>query len=185
MKKLPNLPRAYLAGPDVFFAEPLRHAEQKKQLCLKYGIIGITPFDAQDGQDAAANGFQSIFEKNLSIMESCDIIIANITPFRGVSADSGTLMELGWFWGRKKPAFAYSNAATPFYDRCLNYLKNFQAPDESAALAIENFNLPENLMVIGGIQICGGFVATAQKELSHNDLSVFEAVLHLIYKHHK
>ena len=51
------------------------------------------------------------------MMEESDIIIANLTPFRGASADAGTLIELGWFLGRGKPAFGYSNTATLFAAR--------------------------------------------------------------------
>ena len=51
------------------------------------------------------------------MMEECDIIIANLTPFRGSSADAGTLIEVGWFLGRGRPIFGYSNMATPFAER--------------------------------------------------------------------
>lgn len=46
-------------------------------------------------------------------------MIANLTPFRGASADAGTLVELGWFLGRGRPIFGYSNSATPFAARAL------------------------------------------------------------------
>jgi len=29
------------------------------------------------------------------MMEACDCIVANLTPFRGASADAGTPVELG------------------------------------------------------------------------------------------
>ena len=43
------------------------------------------------------------------MMERSDIIIANLTPFGGASADAGTLIEVGWFLGKGKPMFGYSN----------------------------------------------------------------------------
>jgi nucleoside 2-deoxyribosyltransferase len=47
-----------------------------------------------------AEAWRTIFRKDLAMMEECDIIIANLTPFRGPSADAGTLVEVGWFLGR-------------------------------------------------------------------------------------
>ena len=43
------------------------------------------------------------------MMERSDIIIANLTAFGGASADAGTLIEVGWFLGKGKPIFGYSN----------------------------------------------------------------------------
>jgi nucleoside 2-deoxyribosyltransferase len=54
-----------------------------------------------------------IFRKDLAMMGACDVVIANLTPFRGPSADAGTLVEVGWFLGRGRPVFGYSNAALP------------------------------------------------------------------------
>jgi nucleoside 2-deoxyribosyltransferase len=36
------------------------------------------------------------------MMEKSDVIIANLTPFAGASADAGKLIEVGWFLGKGK-----------------------------------------------------------------------------------
>ena len=54
---------------------------------------------------------ENIFARNLALMRRADLIIANLTPFRGVSADPGTVFELGWFDGAGKPVYGYSNVA--------------------------------------------------------------------------
>ena len=41
--------------------------------------------------------WQVIYAKNLAMMEAVDMVIANLTPFRGASADAGTLVELSWW----------------------------------------------------------------------------------------
>ena len=64
----------------------------------------------------------------LAIVEECDIVIANLTPFRGPSADAGTLVELGWFLGRGKPVFGYSNTALPFAERSRRHLEAVADP---------------------------------------------------------
>ena len=43
------------------------------------------------------------------MMDAADAIIANLTPFRGPSADAGTVYELGYMAGRGKLCLAYSN----------------------------------------------------------------------------
>jgi hypothetical protein len=76
----------------------------------------------------------------------CDIIIANLTPFGGASADAGTLIEVGWFLGKGKPIFGYSNASESFEQRMRR-----QLGDGYADLGIEGFHLPDNLMIVGAV----------------------------------
>ena len=47
-------------------------------------------------------------------MDAADAIIANLTPFRGPSADAGTVYELGYMAGRGKLCLAYSNDPSPY-----------------------------------------------------------------------
>ena len=90
--------KAYLAGPDVFLPEAAAHAAAKIALCAAYGLTGVAPFNPDlDMNQPAALLWRRIYEDDLRMMRACDIIIANLTPFRGASADAGTLVELGWF----------------------------------------------------------------------------------------
>lgn len=50
-------------------------------------------------------------------MLDADAIVANLTPFRGPSADAGTVYELGFMSGRIKPSFGYSNVPGSYFDR--------------------------------------------------------------------
>jgi nucleoside 2-deoxyribosyltransferase len=91
---------AYLAGPDVFLPNAVAHAATKVEICRRL-----------DAETAATEleVWQTIYEKDVAMMEKSDIIIANLTPFAGASADAGTLIEVGWFLGKGKPIFGYSN----------------------------------------------------------------------------
>jgi nucleoside 2-deoxyribosyltransferase len=97
--------------------------------------------------------WRAIFHKDIAMMEASDIIIANLTPFRGASADAGTLVELGWFLGRGKPVFGYSNCATPFDNRSRAHAA--QISDATPGLMHESFGLPDNLMVVGAVLLGG------------------------------
>ncbi len=147
--------KAYLAGPDVFLANAAAQAEAKIALCAAYGLSGIAPFNP--GLDLSlppAQLWRRIFADDLRMMRDCDIIIANLTPFRGASADAGTLVELGWFLGQGKPAFGYSNSGEAFSVRARTQMA--LAPDPLPGVAIEDFGLADNLMIEGALP--GGLV---------------------------
>ena len=92
---------AYLAGPDVFLPNAVAHAARKVEICRRYGLRACPPLN-EDVETAAMalDVWQAIYEKDIAMMERCDIIIANLTPFGGASADAGTLIEVGWFQGQ-------------------------------------------------------------------------------------
>jgi nucleoside 2-deoxyribosyltransferase len=43
------------------------------------------------------------------VMQTCDAMIVNLTPFRGPSADVGSAYEMGFMRALGRPIFAYSN----------------------------------------------------------------------------
>ncbi|MCB8875241.1 nucleoside 2-deoxyribosyltransferase [Acidisoma silvae] len=147
---------AYLAGPDVFLPNAVAHAARKVDICAAYGIRGLPPLNediaALAAMTDAAAGI-AIFAKDLEMMAAADIIIANLTPFRGTSADSGTLIEVGWFLGRGRPIFGYSNSAVSFQERSRAFLKH--NADPLPDVTVEGFGLPDNLMIPGAVQSDG------------------------------
>jgi nucleoside 2-deoxyribosyltransferase len=170
--------KAYLAGPDVFLPNALANAAAKVAICAKYGILGRPPlneeFEALAALPADA-AWRGIFHKDIEMMEDCDIIIANLTPFRGASADAGTLIEVGWFLGRGKKVFGYSNTATLFAARSAAQVA--AVPDPIAGLAVEGFVLPDNLMIPGAVEYGGGLPITLPadgRDRAFDALEVFE-----------
>ena len=92
------MPLAYLAGPDVFLPDAPAHAARKTAICAAHGITALPPLNedlATLASMAEAEAWRAIFAKDLALMECADLVIANLTPFRGASADAGTLVELG------------------------------------------------------------------------------------------
>jgi nucleoside 2-deoxyribosyltransferase len=168
---------AYLAGPDVFLPDAASHARRKIVICERYGIRGLPPLNediaALAEMHESAAGL-AIFRKDVEMMEAADIIIANLTPLRGASADAGTLVEIGWFMGRGKPIFGYSNTAVSFTDRSRAQVAAL--PDPMAGLAVEGFGLPDNLMVPGAV-LSGGLAMLLPENgvtLAFDALDVFE-----------
>ena len=169
--------RAYLAGPDVFLPDAAAHAHRKISLCARYGIEGLSPLNEDVASLAALpadHAWRVIYDKDVAMMEMADLVVANLTPFRGASADSGTLVELGWFLGRGKPIFGYSNSARSFAERC--HAQVAAVPDPIPDLMIEGFGLPDNLMIPGAVLSGGGAIVQPEdgSDRPFDSLEMFE-----------
>jgi len=163
---------AYLAGPDVFLPNAVAHAARKVEICRRAGLQGLPPLNDDAAAAATQPEFwQVIYEKDIAMMEKSDIIIANLTPFGGASADSGTLIEVGWFLGKGKPIFGYSNTPENFESRMRRQLGATQVDFD-----IEGFHLPDNLMIVGAVKHSGYpiFLPTDGKTRGLDALDVFE-----------
>jgi nucleoside 2-deoxyribosyltransferase len=163
---------AYLAGPDVFLPHVVAHAAAKVEICRRLGLRGLPPLNEDAGTIAVElEPWQAIYRKDVAMMENSDLIIANLTPFAGASADAGTLIEVGWFLGKGKPIFGYSNTPESFESRMRR-----QLGADHADLGIEGFHLPDNLMIVGAVQSGGYpiFVPADDKARGLDALDVFE-----------
>ena len=108
--------KIYLAGPDVFLPDAIEIGRKKAAVCARYGLVGLYPLD--NAVDlSAADASLTIFKGNEAMMQAADAVIANLTPFRGPSADAGTVYELGYMAGRGKLCLAYSNDAASYKAR--------------------------------------------------------------------
>lgn len=162
--------RIYLAGPEVFFP-PDEHSaivSEKKRLLQEHGFDGVDPLDTEltfaDDETKPARGHR-IYQANRELMDSCDAIIANLTPFRGVSADPGTVFEVGYMVGQGKPAFGFTLDKRPYYERAGSHVL-----DEHGH-TIEDFELSDNLMIEGGIHNSGGQLFVAELAGEHGFFS--------------
>ena len=85
-------------------------------------------------------------------MRECDAVLANLTPFRGPSADVGTIFELGYARGLGKPVFGYSNELRPYCERCGSLTPEGMDAD---GLHVELFGCVDNLMIHGALASSG------------------------------
>lgn len=171
---------AYLAGPDVFFPDAVAHAARKVEICRRHGLHGLPPLNEDIETVAASDIWRVIYEKDIAMMERSDIIIANLTPFGGASADAGTLIEVGWFLGKGKPVFGYSNSSETFEVRMRK-----QLGERHADFGIEGFHLPDNLMIVGAVSSGGYpvFVPNDGSKRGFDALDVFETCVEAAARH--
>jgi nucleoside 2-deoxyribosyltransferase len=174
----------YLAGPDVFLPDAVEIGRRKAEICAAAGLTGLYPLDSAVNPGAAGASL-TIFKSNEAMMESADAIIANLTPFRGPSADAGTVYELGYMAGCGKLCLAYSNDPASYADRVARLHQVAAAPDGSLidadGLMVEEFGLPDNLMMIHALELHGAPLVTPREapEDTWHDLTSFEICVRL------
>jgi nucleoside 2-deoxyribosyltransferase len=183
----PTTLRIYLAGPDVFLPQPRQWAEWKKAVCARHGLIGISPLDDAPDDTAGPGAlpeWQRIALRNEALIRSADAMIANLTPFRGPSADVGTAYEVGFIRALGRPVFGYSTTAMPFTQRSRDFAMGHggalagrdRSLRDADGMLIEQFGLTDNLMLEAAVVGSGGLliVEDVAPDTRWSDLSVFE-----------
>jgi nucleoside 2-deoxyribosyltransferase len=171
--------KIYLAGPDVFLPDALEIGRRKAAICARHGVSGLYPLD--NSVDLAASvASLTIFRGNEAMMDAADAIIANLTPFRGPSADAGTVYELGYMAGRGKFCLAYSNDPSSYRERVMRRYDVKTSPEghliDPEGLTVEDFGLSDNLMMVHALDLHGCPLITPRvipADIWH-DLTLFE-----------
>jgi nucleoside 2-deoxyribosyltransferase len=155
-------PRVYLAGPAVFFENPLQYADRLKSICSDLGLIGIFPLDAEislNGKEPEVAA--AIIKKaNCDLIISCDAVAADISPFRGPGMDAGTAYEIGFAEALGKPVACYTSNTLPYLDRvkAAGVVKAVDGELRDAhGWAVENFKLADNLMIAASMNVYSTF----------------------------
>lgn len=145
-------PAIYIAGPDLFVAEPQAFYQEATALCEALGLQALCPYNP------ALSDPDEIFVHNLKLLRRCDGVVANVEPFRGAEADSGTCFEIGVAYALHKPVVAYLQDAAEMFDKALGYFFDigesvrltqdadpaYLFPDHKTA---ETWGYPVNLML--------------------------------------
>ena len=146
--------KLYLAGPDVFLADALVVGARKRGLCADWGFEGLFPLDGNDaGREASA---KRIYQTNIDLLRGSEGVVANLTPFRGISADVGTVYEVAYALALRLPVFAYTGASAALGARIRAAFGSARDPAFAGdGMIVEDFGLPDNLMIVEGIAAQG------------------------------
>ena len=182
----------YLAGPEVFLPDPVAEGANKRAVIDRFNrevlhdknfrFTSHYPLDAKiEGYTNNPRTAMQIYHACIEMMDKSDLIIANITHFRGPSADVGVAFEMGYMHAQQKPVFIYYNrqetyctdhhitndethpdAQTIYCDKVRAFAKGYfidRSPTEGRDndnFLIEDFGLTDNLMLIGVARVDDG-----------------------------
>lgn len=175
-------PRVYLAGPEVFLPDAREIGRAKVARCSAAGLAGLFPLDQELDVShlAPAEQARTIALANEELMRSADALIANLTPFRGVSMDCGTAFEVGFMRALGRPVFGYTTSCDDYRARAERFRREAAAwsDGDCAANMVEDFGLAENLMIDVAMSEAGlAPVRSARGQMDIGDLLAFEACL--------
>ncbi|WIY53283.1 nucleoside 2-deoxyribosyltransferase [Devosia sp. YIM 151766] len=178
--------KIYLAGPEVFLPNAREILDEKISLTRVHGFTPVAPGDLTVAPSLSGRekGL-AISAHNEALMLSADVIIANLTPYRGLSADVGTVYELGFMCARGCPAYAFTNVTDGLFERTSAWYGGDVREDAQGqqrgtdGLMLENCGFVDNLMLDGGIESRNGAVIRheASRERLYTDLTAFQACL--------
>ena len=190
--------KVYLAGPDVFLPDAKIIGEHKKEICARFGLVGLFPLDNDIDEALADTGAplsMRIFRGCTAMMEAADAVIAHLTPFRGPSADVGTVFELGYMAAHGKICTGYTNRRDSYADRIARAGTRSVpgvAPGGTELVSldgeghlIENFGLTDNLMIVHGLDAFGHPLLAPEAEPADiwRDLTLFEKCAAWLARH--
>ncbi len=180
------MPTIYFAGPEVLLPDAEAVGRRKKALCEAHGFTGLFPLD--EPQPTAGAGRVrpdlGIYRANVSLMRRADFGVCNLTPFRGPSADPGTVFELGLLIGLGKRVFGYTNVAADLLTRVrAAEALTFDAASglwrDGEGMFVEDFGNADNLMIDAALLETGNPLIRREAAARFRDLSGFEACLRL------
>jgi nucleoside 2-deoxyribosyltransferase len=176
----------YLAGPDVFLPDAVEMGLRKVEICRRYGVTGLYPLDNLVDRTASDVSLL-IYKANEAMMDRCDVIIANLTPFRGPGADAGTVYELGYMAARGKFCLGYANDPALYADRVPRFTKVEQRDGrlvDAEGLTVEDFGHHDNLMMIHALDLHGAALVLPREKPQDiwHDLTAFEVCVGMAAK---
>ena len=137
----------YLAGPDVFAKDAVGILKEKSRVLKRAGFKVITPLD-NEYADAT-----EIMNFNMRAIRQSDLILANLSPFRGTEPDSGTVFEVGVAVALNKPVHVYGVLDETYREHVNRFYKSDQNTQYCPrGLLIEDFGLPLNLMIATNVK---------------------------------
>lgn len=152
--------KIYLAGPDVFRKNAIKSLSELKRVAKRYGHEGLAPLDnileIEEDQKFTPKHATMIFDANVQLIEDCDVIIANIEPFRGPSVDDGTAWEIGYGFAKNKIIYGYSELSDKSLEEITKMM--FDMSKQKKYTEIEKMGHSTNLMIVDSIKASGGKV---------------------------
>ena len=144
-----RIARAYLGGPDVFRPDAARQGERLKEICRQVGLDGRFPTDGALDVSGLTKRERAtrIKRENMRLILGCDLMLANMEPWRGPGMDGGTAWEMGFAEALGLPVFGYTTDRRPYRDRVAGVRQDGTALLDPEGMTVEDFDTVDNLMM--------------------------------------
>jgi nucleoside 2-deoxyribosyltransferase len=140
--------KVYLAGPDVFRPDAKERGKSLVDLVSHWDMEGLYPLDNEIDLtgDKVSDG-RKIALANMDMIQKCDAVLANLEPFRGPSADVGTVWECAYAKGLGKIVCGYS------YRVAIDYKQKVLGKIPHDGMIVEDFGVWDNIMLVHSLDI--------------------------------
>merc|ERR1712113_1165496 len=108
-----------------------------------------------------------MYQRNIEMIRSVDIVMADVNHFRGKEPDSGTIFEVGFGKALGKQVWLYTGQNRTMIEQDADRLEQKRGYVDKDDLLVENFGLNLNLMlacssntVVGNATRCLDAIAT-------------------------
>ncbi len=143
----PDMKKIYIAGPGIFRPDAVEYGAGLKAVCRRYGFEGLFPLDTEVQGLSPRDNADKIRASNIAMIEQCNYLIADLSPFRGPEPDSGTAWEVGYATALGKPVVGYSMDQRLHVQKTVDILGlEADATTDREGRRIEDFSLTHNLM---------------------------------------
>jgi nucleoside 2-deoxyribosyltransferase len=149
----------FLAGPDAWFPDAAAHLARRDTLVRAAGLAPVSVRAGAGLDEAGRTEVEArlVYADTLAALRGADAVIANLTPWRGVSCDPATAFQAGFAAALGKPVFAWLNVTdeddAELRGRVEAMLGAMPGADgrwrDSDGCEVEDFFLPETLMLWG------------------------------------
>lgn len=147
----------YIAGPQVFLPDRgSAYYKEVRELLQQHNVTALIPIENE------VNGAMNIRAANMKMIDQCDAVIADLSPFRSHEPDCGTAFEVGYAVALKKMVLTVTKDKRSLVEK-------YGAATDAEGQSVEDFNLPFNLMLADGVPIFDNFADAFQYYLTHRD----------------
>lgn len=146
--------RLYIAGPQKYFPNGLEELKMYKTVAEFYGFEVVNDFSCLE------NGLADYEKIDKSFLDDCDIVIADVNPFRGGEPESSTIFDLGIAFAKKKKIYTHVHDMRDVIHKYphAHFNENGKVIDEHGLKYADGYTLGNLMYMVPGKMIEGDFL---------------------------
>ena len=149
-----NSYKLYITGPQKYFPNGPAEMRMYKAVAEYYG------FEVINDLSYLENGLVEYEPIDRSFLDDCDIVIADVNPFRGGEPESSTIFDLGIAFAKKKKIYTHVHDMRDVIHKYpyAHYNENGKVIDEHGLKYADGYTLGNLMYMVPGKMVEGGFI---------------------------